>query len=104
MPPDRERPDQGRRNSSWQRAKRCLSLAVALSTLLVTERIAWFHRNFEEGHLPPTSQQDLRLGGYFNILNAAEALYICKHQCLLRDPNPSPAVQQSASLTTIVVG
>ncbi|GFX55263.1 uncharacterized protein TNCV_3968171 [Trichonephila clavipes] len=33
MPPDRQRPDQGPRNSSWQRAKGRLSLAVALSTI-----------------------------------------------------------------------
>ncbi|GFU72955.1 hypothetical protein TNCV_4636891 [Trichonephila clavipes] len=33
MPPDRQRSDQGQRNSAWQRAKRRLSLAVALSTI-----------------------------------------------------------------------
>ncbi|GFY17267.1 hypothetical protein TNCV_1090411 [Trichonephila clavipes] len=35
MPPDRQRPDRGSRNSSWQRAK---LVAVALSTMQVTER------------------------------------------------------------------
>ncbi|GFV45801.1 uncharacterized protein TNCV_2321611 [Trichonephila clavipes] len=33
MPPGRQRPDQGPRNSSWQRAKGSMSLAVALSTI-----------------------------------------------------------------------
>ncbi|GFU61366.1 transposable element Tcb2 transposase [Trichonephila clavipes] len=35
MPPDRQRSDQGPRNSSWQRAKRRLSLTIALSTIQV---------------------------------------------------------------------
>ncbi|GFT17422.1 hypothetical protein TNCV_4806831 [Trichonephila clavipes] len=35
MPSDRQRPDQGPRNSSWQRAKRRLSLAVDLSTIQI---------------------------------------------------------------------
>ncbi|GFX10322.1 hypothetical protein TNCV_1867171 [Trichonephila clavipes] len=40
MPPDRQRPDQGPRGSSWLRAKRRLSLAVALSTIQGTERFS----------------------------------------------------------------
>ncbi|GFV03475.1 uncharacterized protein TNCV_5060161 [Trichonephila clavipes] len=40
MPPDRQRPDQGPRNSSWQRTNRRMSLAVALSTIQVTERFS----------------------------------------------------------------
>ncbi|GFT42397.1 hypothetical protein TNCV_1786771 [Trichonephila clavipes] len=40
MSPDRQRPNQGPRNSSWQRAKRRLSLAVALRTIQVTERFS----------------------------------------------------------------
>ncbi|GFU33152.1 hypothetical protein TNCV_4156691 [Trichonephila clavipes] len=38
MPPYRQRPDQGLRNLSWQRAKSRLSLAVALSTTQKTVR------------------------------------------------------------------
>ncbi|GFV38263.1 uncharacterized protein TNCV_1723441, partial [Trichonephila clavipes] len=36
--------------------------------------------------------------------HAAKALYIYKHSCLLRDSNPEPTAQQSASLTTISDG
>ncbi|GFT43452.1 hypothetical protein TNCV_815041 [Trichonephila clavipes] len=50
MPPDRQRPDQGPRNSSCQRAKWRLSLAVALSTIQVTERFTSVSPNFEEEH------------------------------------------------------
>ncbi|GFV38334.1 hypothetical protein TNCV_3951971 [Trichonephila clavipes] len=42
MSPDRQRPDQNPRNSSWQR-----SLAVALSIIQVTERFSSIHPNFE---------------------------------------------------------
>ncbi|GFY26335.1 HTH_Tnp_Tc3_2 domain-containing protein [Trichonephila clavipes] len=38
MPPDRQRPDRDPRNSSWQRAKQRLSLAVALSTIQAGRR------------------------------------------------------------------
>ncbi|GFT66445.1 hypothetical protein TNCV_3208781 [Trichonephila clavipes] len=38
MPPDRQRPDRGPRNLSWQRAKCHLSLDVALNTIQVTVR------------------------------------------------------------------
>ncbi|GFX93578.1 hypothetical protein TNCV_1587561 [Trichonephila clavipes] len=38
MPPDLQRPDQGPRNSSWQRAKLRMSLAVALSTIQIRTR------------------------------------------------------------------
>ncbi|GFS79082.1 hypothetical protein TNCV_4408111 [Trichonephila clavipes] len=49
-----------------------LSLAVALSILLVTVRFVWFHLNFEGGHsrggqgpsTSPTSREDLQLDGY----------------------------------------
>ncbi|GFT06006.1 hypothetical protein TNCV_4352371 [Trichonephila clavipes] len=40
MPHDWQRPDQGPRNLSWQRAKSRLSLAIALSTVQVTERFS----------------------------------------------------------------
>ncbi|GFT21535.1 hypothetical protein TNCV_2307601 [Trichonephila clavipes] len=42
MPPDRQRPDRGPQNSSWQKAKWYLSLAVALSTIHVTVRFGSF--------------------------------------------------------------
>ncbi|GFV43497.1 hypothetical protein TNCV_4592211 [Trichonephila clavipes] len=40
--------------------------------------------------LPPTSREDLRLDGYLEYLDAANALYIYKHPCLFRDSNPVP--------------
>ncbi|GFU26763.1 hypothetical protein TNCV_1838211 [Trichonephila clavipes] len=51
MPPERQRPYQGPRNSSCQRAKKHLSLAVALSTIYATEQfLARFHPNFDGEH------------------------------------------------------
>ncbi|GFU68294.1 uncharacterized protein TNCV_834211 [Trichonephila clavipes] len=42
---------------------------------------------------PPTLGEDFRLDGYLEYLNAAPALYIYKHPCLLRDSNPVPTAQ-----------
>ncbi|GFV56048.1 hypothetical protein TNCV_2266341 [Trichonephila clavipes] len=100
MPPDRQRPDQGPRNSSGQRAKLCLSLSVALSTIQVTARFCSVSPNFEGEHprgghepptslsFPPTSREDLWLDGYFKYPHAAKSLYIYKHPCLLLNSNP----------------
>ncbi|GFV29391.1 hypothetical protein TNCV_438101 [Trichonephila clavipes] len=41
MPPDRQRPNRGPRNSSWQRAKWRLLFAVALSTIQVGDSTIW---------------------------------------------------------------
>ncbi|GFY16593.1 uncharacterized protein TNCV_2787201 [Trichonephila clavipes] len=54
--------------------------------------------------LPKTSREDLRLDGYLKYPYAVKTLYIYKHPCLLRDSNPTPTAQQSASLTTILDG
>ncbi|GFU51861.1 transposable element Tcb2 transposase [Trichonephila clavipes] len=53
---------------------------------------------------PPTSQEDLQLDGYLEYTHTAKALYIYKHPCLLRDSNPGPTAQQSASPTTTQEG
>ncbi|GFX45068.1 hypothetical protein TNCV_3431161 [Trichonephila clavipes] len=37
----------------------------------------------------------------FRVPHAAQGLYIYKHPYLLRDSNPVPTAQQSASLTTV---
>ncbi|GFW23535.1 uncharacterized protein TNCV_3806321 [Trichonephila clavipes] len=93
-----------------------LSPAVALSTIQVTVRFGSIPPQFrgrtlwgwsEASHLPslpPTSREDLRLDGYLKYPHAAQALYIYKHPCLLRNSNPDPTAQQSASLTTIPDG
>ncbi|GFW59844.1 hypothetical protein TNCV_2917261 [Trichonephila clavipes] len=52
----------------------------------------------------PHKQKDLWLDGYLEYPHAAKALYIYKHPCLLRDANPGPLAQQSASLTAIPNG
>ncbi|GFV65541.1 hypothetical protein TNCV_2332031 [Trichonephila clavipes] len=63
-------PDRGPRNSSWQRAKRRLSLTEALRTIQVTVRFDTFPYKFRGRTpgvvrgLPPTSREDLRLDGY----------------------------------------
>ncbi|GFV87537.1 hypothetical protein TNCV_3281751 [Trichonephila clavipes] len=97
LPPDQQRPDRGPRNSSWQRAKLRLSLAVALSTIQVTVRLTRFHPNFEGGHLGvlrglpplyPFHQPHEKTCGSRRLCRvspAAKALYIYKHPCLLRD-------------------
>ncbi|GFV47282.1 uncharacterized protein TNCV_4829381 [Trichonephila clavipes] len=54
--------------------------------------------------LPPTSREDMWLDGYLDNPHATQALYIYKHPCLLRDSNPVPTTQQSASLTTMPDG
>ncbi|GFU33074.1 uncharacterized protein TNCV_4156311 [Trichonephila clavipes] len=51
--------------------------------------------------LPPTLREDLRFDGYVEYPHAAKTLHIYRHPCLLRDSNPGPMAQQSASLTTI---
>ncbi|GFV62487.1 hypothetical protein TNCV_630661 [Trichonephila clavipes] len=67
--------------------------------------LARFHPNLEGQHsrdgqrpqtsfpLPPTSLEDLGLGGYLEYLHAAKALYIYKRPCHLRDSNPGPMAQ-----------
>ncbi|GFT75480.1 hypothetical protein TNCV_4832921 [Trichonephila clavipes] len=79
MPPDRQMSDRCPRTSSWQRAKRRLSIAVALSNIQVTVPF---------GSVPPQ----------FRVPHAAKALYSYKHPCLLQDSNPFPTAQQSASI------
>ncbi|GFV26677.1 uncharacterized protein TNCV_4059971 [Trichonephila clavipes] len=90
--------------------------AVAVSTIQVTVRFGSVPPQFRGRTLwggqrppaslllPPTSRDDLRLDGYLEYPPAMKALYIYKHPCLLRDSNPVPTVQQSASLTTIPDG
>ncbi|GFX16036.1 uncharacterized protein TNCV_4702951 [Trichonephila clavipes] len=75
-----------------------------------------FHPNLEREHsgggqgpptslpLPPPSREDWRLDCYLKYPHAAKALYIHKYPCLLRDLNPVPTAQQSASLATIPDG
>ncbi|GFY15787.1 hypothetical protein TNCV_1284321 [Trichonephila clavipes] len=101
MPPDRQMPYQGPRNSLWQRAKGRLPLTVALSTIQVTVHIgSRFHFNFKGGHLgmvrglPPTSREDLSLDDYLEYLHAAKVLNIYKQPCLLLDSNPGPTYSQ----------
>ncbi|GFW36513.1 uncharacterized protein TNCV_1344741 [Trichonephila clavipes] len=89
MPPDRQRPDQGPRNSSWQREG---------------EYPGGGQRPPISLPFPPTSREDLRLDGDLKYPHAATALYIYKDPCHLRDSNPVPAAQQSVSLTTIPDG
>ncbi|GFU82653.1 hypothetical protein TNCV_2306971 [Trichonephila clavipes] len=88
-------------------------LSVALSIMQVTAPfLDRFYINFE-GEYPrgccilfslfPFHQPHQRTWGLTNILectNATKALPIYKHPCLIRDSNPSPTAQQSASLTT----
>ncbi|GFS65928.1 hypothetical protein TNCV_2509791 [Trichonephila clavipes] len=89
-------------------------LAATLSTILY--KLARFHTSFEGeqpggGHrvsypsYPSTNpRRGLAAVPLFRVPPAEKALYICKHPCLLRDSNPGPTVQQSASLTTIPDG
>ncbi|GFY07367.1 hypothetical protein TNCV_5085521 [Trichonephila clavipes] len=87
MPPDQQRPDQSSRNSSWQKAKCRLSLAIALSTIQVTEQFSSVEGEDPGSSqmpstslpLPPTSPKDLQLDGYLKYPHAAKALYIYKH-------------------------
>ncbi|GFT53567.1 hypothetical protein TNCV_3325141 [Trichonephila clavipes] len=109
MTPDQQNPDRGPRISSWQRAKLRMSLSVALSTIQVTERFSPFsililrkeNLGWSGTYLPPLFSFDqhherasARICPY-----ASKTLYIYKHSCLLRNSNPGPATQQSASLT-----
>ncbi|GFT51898.1 uncharacterized protein TNCV_1226201 [Trichonephila clavipes] len=95
----------------------CLTLAVALNIMQVTGYVLdQFHPNFEGEYLgggqrpptslllPPTSRGDLRLHGYLKYPHTTKALFIYKHPWLLRDSNPGPTAQQSASLATIPDG
>ncbi|GFS55643.1 hypothetical protein TNCV_131591 [Trichonephila clavipes] len=61
----------------------------------------------EATHLSPPSTNHTRglaARRLFIVPPATKALYIYKHPCLLRDSNPGPTAQQSASLTTIPDG
>ncbi|GFU31714.1 hypothetical protein TNCV_1175961 [Trichonephila clavipes] len=79
-------------------------LAVALSTIQVTERFSsvsppiwspWAGQGLPTSlPLPPTSRED----GLLKYPHVEKALYIFKHPCLLQDSNPGPTAQQSASL------
>ncbi|GFV58873.1 uncharacterized protein TNCV_4132351 [Trichonephila clavipes] len=97
MPPDRQRPDYGSRNSSWQRTTYtpivnrsfvhypCDSTIWLVSTPVLRENTL----GRDQGSpnylpLPPTTREDLRLNGYLEYRHAAKALYIYKHPCLLR--------------------
>ncbi|GFW02331.1 hypothetical protein TNCV_1732461 [Trichonephila clavipes] len=69
MPPDRQRLNRDSWNLSWQRVNRRLSLALALSTIQVTERFGSIQSQFrwrtlwgDKRHptslpLPPTSRE-----------------------------------------------
>ncbi|GFY35233.1 uncharacterized protein TNCV_5046071 [Trichonephila clavipes] len=50
------------------------------------------------------SQPHERTYGYLEYPLAVKILYIYKRPCLLRESNPGPAVQQSASLIAIPYG
>ncbi|GFX87266.1 hypothetical protein TNCV_3819961 [Trichonephila clavipes] len=113
MPPNQQRPASGPRNSSWQRAKRRLSLAVALSTMQVTVRFGsvspqFGGRTLWRGQrpptsllLPPTSPEDLRFDGYLEVPPCREGTIHL--QISMSSPGfiPSAYAQQSASLTAI---
>ncbi|GFY17571.1 uncharacterized protein TNCV_3519261 [Trichonephila clavipes] len=73
--------------------------------------------NFEEGEHPAGGSGSYKLSSsstiltrtlvarwIFRVPHSPKALYIKKHPCLLRDSNPGPTAQQSASLTTIPDG
>ncbi|GFT93076.1 hypothetical protein TNCV_4400671 [Trichonephila clavipes] len=105
MPPDRHVPNRGPRNSSWQRAR--LSVVVALSIIQMTIRFGSFLPQFwnpEGGEgsptsLPPISHDDLRLDRVSPCREGTIHL-----QTSMPSPgivNPDPTAQQSASLTTI---
>ncbi|GFU89461.1 hypothetical protein TNCV_3650091 [Trichonephila clavipes] len=69
MPPDWQRPDRGSQNSSWQRAER-LSLAVALSTILVSVRFGSIPpqrrgRTLWGGQRPPTNIRNTKYNKYY---------------------------------------
>ncbi|GFT82355.1 hypothetical protein TNCV_4651461 [Trichonephila clavipes] len=93
-----------------------MSLSVVLSTIQVTERFSSVSPQLRGRTscrwllpptsllLPPTSREDMWLDGYLKNPLAVKALYIYKHRRLLRDSNPVPTAQQSASLTTISDG
>ncbi|GFW76578.1 hypothetical protein TNCV_2681951 [Trichonephila clavipes] len=79
----------------------CLTLAIALSTIQMTVRFSSNPPQFRgntpwKGQEPPTSlsfqptsREDLLLDGYLQYPQAAKAIYIYKHPCLLRD-SPRP--------------
>ncbi|GFT41205.1 hypothetical protein TNCV_3403621 [Trichonephila clavipes] len=48
--------------------------------------------------LPPTSRGDWWHDDYLEYPHAAQALYIYKHPCLLRNSNPDRTAKQSAAL------
>ncbi|GFX90999.1 amiloride-sensitive sodium channel subunit beta [Trichonephila clavipes] len=97
-------------------AKGSVTPVVSRSFEYHTDDLTRSHPNFEGEHprggqgpptsllLQPTSREGLRLDGYLKYHHAAKALYIYKHQCLLRDSNPGPSSQQSASLISILDG
>ncbi|GFV61553.1 hypothetical protein TNCV_4543851 [Trichonephila clavipes] len=101
MPPDRQRPDQGPRNSPWQWAKGRLSLAVALSTerfssvsLQFRGRTPWGWSGASNLSSPTTNlTRGFAARRIFKVPHAAKALHIYKHPCLLRDSNPVPTAQ-----------
>ncbi|GFX14908.1 hypothetical protein TNCV_1486501 [Trichonephila clavipes] len=93
-----------------------MSLAIALSTIQVTERFNSVSPNFEREYpgggqgpstsllLPPTPRENLQRDGYLKYLPAAKTLYIYKHSCLLRDSITGPTAQLPASLTIVPDG
>ncbi|GFS50036.1 hypothetical protein TNCV_1836701 [Trichonephila clavipes] len=75
-----------------------MALATALSTIQMTVCFEGEHHR-RDGDLPPLplpsiSQEDFQLNEYLEYLYAAQALYICKHPCFLRDSNPGHMKQQ----------
>ncbi|GFW48379.1 uncharacterized protein TNCV_1109421 [Trichonephila clavipes] len=70
-------------------------------TTILRENILVWSGTYLSLPLPPTVREDLRLDGDFRYPHAAKALYIYKHPCFLRNSNPGPTAQQSASLTAV---
>ncbi|GFY02418.1 hypothetical protein TNCV_3502991 [Trichonephila clavipes] len=88
----------------------------SLSTIQVRERFHSVPLQFRErtpwmwsgaSHLSSISTHLVRglvAHRHLRVPPAGKALFIYKHPCLLRDSNPGPTTQQSASLTTILDG
>ncbi|GFV39488.1 WD repeat-containing protein 63 [Trichonephila clavipes] len=102
IPPDRQRPDQGLQNSSWQKAKLSLSLVVALSTIQVTEQFSSISPQFRgktpwgwsgTSHLSsPSTNLMRRLAArrLFKVPHAAKALLLFQTSMSSPGFEPSP--------------
>ncbi|GFW80198.1 uncharacterized protein TNCV_461061 [Trichonephila clavipes] len=94
--------NQGPLNSSWKRA-RCTPVVSrslehhsgdGIFCLGCTPILRGGQRPPTSFPRPPTSRDDMRLGGYLEYLHAAKEITIYTHPCLLRDSNPGPTAQR----------